>query len=244
MAGHSKWSKIKRKKAVTDASRGKIFTKLLKEIQIAAKIGGGALDGNPRLKTAVVAAKSQSVPNDNIDRAIKKGTGDLEGVDYEEITYEGYTPGGAALLISALTDNKTRTVAEVRHALSKFGGSLGSSNSVAFMFKQKSVFSISQKDISEDQLYETLIDAGIEDITGDGDNWEIFAEVQSYNAIQEALEKMGKGFEGELRLVPDNTVKVEGDDAQKLVNLLEFLDDLDDIQSVTGNFELDENVLA
>lgn len=242
MAGHSKWSKIKRKKAATDVTRGQLFTKLLKEIQIAAKMGGGEISGNPRLNTAVKAAKAQSVPGDKIENAIKKGTGDLEGVDYEEITYEGYGPGGVALIIKALTDNKNRTVAEVRFVFSRYNGSMASSNSVAYLFNEKAIFTIEKNDATEEELMDSLLDAGAEDIALDDDQWTISAEVNDFHNVQKAIEELGKEFEGSLQFIPDTTIKVNEDESKSLLNLLEALDNLDDVQSVTGNFELADDI--
>ena len=243
MSGHSKWSTIKRKKAATDAKRGKIFTRLLKEIQIAAKIGGGSVDGNPRLKNAVQEAKSNSVPGDNIERAIKRGTGDLEGVDYEEITYEGYGPGGVAILIKALTDNKNRTVAEVRHALTKCSGSMGSTNSVAYQFTDHGVIHIEKDAIQEEKLFDVALDAGAEDIKDEGDAWEVISTIQDFDAVRTAIQALEVAFDGEIRSIPTNTVRVEGQDAKTLLKLLDLLDDIDDVQNVTANFDMDESEL-
>lgn len=242
MAGHNKWSKIKRKKAANDASRGKLFTKLLKEIQIAAKMGGGDPSGNPRLKTAITTAKAQSVPGDKIDNAIKKGTGDIEGVDYEEITYEGYGPGGVALIIKALTDNKNRTVAEVRFAFNKYNGSIAGSNAVAYLFNEKAVFNLPVEVIKEEELMEKVLDAGVEDITSDDEQWTLIASVNDFNSVQKSLESLKLDFESGLQYIPETMVNVNEKDSRSLLNLLEALDDLDDIQDVTGNFELHESV--
>jgi YebC/PmpR family DNA-binding regulatory protein len=243
MSGHSKWSTIKRKKAANDSKRGKIFTKLLKEVQVAARIGGGSVDGNPRLKIAVATAKSQSVPLDNIERSIKRGTGDLDGVDYEEIVYEGYGPGGVALLIKALTDNKNRTVAEVRHALSKGGGSLGGTNSVAFQFQDKGMFSIAKDLIEEEPLFEAVSEAGAEDLRAEGDVWIVESAPNDFGAVRDSIEALGVEFEGELTQIPETTVPVTGNEAQSLLKLLDALDDLDDIQAVVANFDIDESEL-
>lgn len=240
MAGHSKWSTIKRKKAATDAKRGKAFTALLKEVQMAAKLGGGSPEGNPRLKAAIRTAKSNSVPSDNIDRAIKRGTGDLEGVDYEEITYEGYGPGGVALLIQSLTDNKNRTVAEVRHALSKYGGSLAGANAVAYQFEQKGIITIAKELVGEEELYDAVLEAGAEDITDEDDVWRITADITAYQDVTTALDALGKDYEDSLEPIPATTVAVSGKDAEKLLVLLEVLEDLDDVQNVYGNFDIDE----
>lgn len=244
MSGHSKWSTIKRKKAANDAKRGKIFTKLLKEIQVAARIGGGNPDANPRLKTAIATAKSGSVPNDNIERSIKRGTGDMDGVDYEEIVYEGYGPGGVALLIKSLTDNKNRTVSEVRHALTKHGGSLGSTNSVGFMFQDKGIFTIKRDLISEEQLFEAVSEVGAEDLRDEGEHWEVVSAPTDFGIVRDAIEVLGVEFEGELTSIPETTVKVEGKEAQALLKLLDMLDDLDDVQTVVSNFDIDDEEMA
>ncbi|MCB0352580.1 MAG: YebC/PmpR family DNA-binding transcriptional regulator [Bdellovibrionales bacterium] len=239
MAGHSKWSKIKRKKAVNDQKRGKLLTKLLREVQVAAKMGGSNIEGNPRLKVAVQTAKSNSVPMDNIERAISRGAGDGEGVDYEEVTYEGYGPGGVAVLVKTLTDNRVRTVAEVRHAFNKCNGSLGSTNSVAYQFNEKGVFVFSKKDISEEELYEAAIEAGAEDVKDDEDSFEVLTDPSNFGSVRDALEALGKEFEGELVPIPTMTVKVEGEDAEGVLKLLDMLDNLDDVQNVVANFDMD-----
>ena len=243
MAGHSKWSKIKRKKGANDAKRGKIFTRLLREIQIAAKHGGGSVEANPRLRSAVQTAKSQGVPNDNIDKAIKRGTGDLEGVEYEEVLYEAYAPGGVALLIKTLTDNKNRTVAEVRHTLGKYNGSLAGANAVAYMFNDRGIVTVEREAISEEQLFELVLEAGAEDIQDEEDVWEITCDPAAYDEVTTALEKAELSYEGEIRAVPDASIMVEGSDAEGLMKLIDALDDLDDVQDVTGNFDVDDSVL-
>ncbi len=240
MAGHNKWSKIKRKKGANDAKRGKLFTKILKEIQVASKAGGPDLDGNPRLKTAVQTAKSNSVPNDNIDRAIKRGSEDDGGADYLEINYEGYGPAGVAILIKTLTDNRNRTVAEVRHALTKNGGSLGAANSVAFQFEDKGIFTLAKDQATEDELFESLLDYSIDDISDETDVWQVTSEVNDFGSIRDTLEKLGKTFEAEIQSVPKNLVKVEGSEAVTLIKLLEVLEDLDDVQSVSANFDISD----
>jgi len=243
MAGHSKWSKIKRKKAANDAKRGANFTKLLKEIQVAAKMGGADPAGNPRLKVAIQIAKSSSVPNDNIDRAITKGAGNLDGVDYEDVLYEGYGPGGVAILVKTLTENRNRTVAEVRHAFNKYGGSLGSTNSVAYQFTDKGVFTLPKECVGEEQLYECAIDAGAEDLKDDGECWEVICEPSLFGEVRDGLERLQVELEGELTSIPNNTVSVAGKEAETLIKLLEVLEDLDDVQRVVANFELDETTL-
>lgn len=241
MSGHSKWSTIKRKKAATDAKRGKIFTRYLKEIQIAAKVGGGNPDANPRLRTAILGAKAQSVPNDNIERAIQRGTGELDGVDYEDFMYEGYGPGGAAILVKGVTDNKNRCASEVRHAFTKCGGNLAGSNAVAYLFKEKGTINVSKSGLSEDKVFETALEAGALDINDEGDTWEVLTTPQDFEGVKAALEKLGGSLEGEVRLVPDTYARVTGHQAESLVRLLEMLDDLDDVQTVVSNFDMDES---
>jgi YebC/PmpR family DNA-binding regulatory protein len=240
MAGHSKWKTIKHAKAATDAKRGAIFTKLIREITVAAKSGGGDPGGNPRLRTAIDAARSQSMPKDNIDRAIKKGTGELEGVEYVDVTYEAYGPGGVALMIQALTDNPTRTVADVRAKLSRNGGNLGTSGSVAFMFDRKGRIYLPAAG-DEDAMMELALDAGASDFAREDDTFAITTEPSELHAVKEALEAKGmKIGEAKLEWLPQSTVSVAGDDAKTLVKLLDVLEDLDDVQNVEGNFDIDE----
>ncbi len=243
MAGHSKWANIKRRKAAVDAKRGKLFTRLLKEIQVAAKIGGGNPEANPRLKVAIATARAQSVPNDNIERSIKRGTGDLEGVDYEEITYEGYGPGGVALLISVLTDNRVRTVAEIRHILTRSQGSLGATNSVAYLFKEKGVFSLARDLISEERLMELALEAGADDVRDEGGIWQLESDPANFARVRDTIEELKLEFEGSVVPIPETTVRIEGADVDRLLKLLDALDDLDDVQNVFANFEIDEKDL-
>lgn len=243
MSGHSKWATIKRKKAAVDAKRGKIFTRLLREIQVAAKMGGGNQDANPRLKSAVQSAKSQSVPNDNIERAIKRGTGDLEGVDYEDITYEGYGPGGVAILVKVLTDNRNRTVAEVRHAFTRHNGNLAGANSVAYLFKDTGVLSVPKDGVSEEEVFDTALEAGADDVKDEEAVWEVHTKPKSFEAVRQALVKLHSGVEGEMRPIPDTRVQVAGHDAETLLKLLDALDDLDDVQNVAANFDIDDKEL-
>ena len=239
MSGHSKWSTIKHKKALKDARRGKLFTKLIKDLTIAARIGGSDLSSNPRLRTALAAAKAASMPNDTIDRAIKKGAGELEGVNYEEITYEGHGPGGVAIMVQALTDNKTRTVSEVRHLFSKYGGSLGSPNSVAWMFTKKGVITIEKGQAEEDQLMELTLEAGAEDVSGGDEEFEISTAPEDFDAVREALEKAGIAMtSAEVAMIPQNTVNLTGKEAEQALKLLELLEENDDVQSVAANFEI------
>lgn len=245
MAGHNKWSKIKRKKGVNDQKRGALFTKLIREITVAAREGGGSVDFNARLRLAVDTAKAASMPADNIDRAIKKGTGELAGVSYEEVTYEGYGPGGVALFIECLTDNTNRTVADVRHALTKADGSLGTDGSVAWQFERKGQVVVDASRYSEEAVFEAAIDAGAEDVTGDGEEFVVTADPTGFAAVQDGLRAAGvEVSSAELTRLPKNEVAVAGRDAEKLLKLLDMLDDLDDVQKVHTNADIDEAVLA
>ena len=245
MAGHSKWKTIKRAKAATDNKRGALFTRLIREITMAAKLGGGDPGGNPRLRTAIDNAKAVSMPKDNIDRAIKKGTGELEGVDYVEVLYEAYGPGGVAIMIQAVTDNPTRTVADVRHKLSRNNGNMGTSNSVAFMFDRKGQMTVPADGVNEDALIEAALEAGADDVANEGEVFVITTEPATLHAVKEGLEvKKYKIDDAELAWVPKNTVKVEGDNAINLLKLLEALEELDDVQKVDANFEMDEDAMA
>lgn len=241
MAGHSKWKQIKHYKAAADAKRGALFTKLIREITIAAKQGGGDPSGNARLRTAIETARQNSMPKENIERAIKKGTGELEGVDYQELTYEGYGPGGVAIMIAALTDNATRTVADLRHAMSRGGGTLGTPNSVAWMFDKKAQFTLDATKYAEDRALEAALEAGAQDFAKDGDVYVITTEPSDFHVVKDAI--AGAGFEvGETEpvvMVPRNTVKVEGKTGEQLLKLLEDLEALDDVQKVWANFDMD-----
>ena len=245
MAGHSKWKQIKHYKAATDAKRGALFTKLIREITVAAKAGGGDPNGNARLRTAIDAAKASSMPKDNIERAVKKGTGELEGVDYQEILYEGYGPGGVALMIQTLTDNPTRTVADIRFTMSRGNGTLGTSNSVAWMFDRKGQMYIDAKGKDEDAVMEAALEAGAEDFAREEDRFLVTTDATSLHAVKQALD--AKGFacaDAAITWVPKNTVTVEGDNADKLLKLLEALDDMDDVQKVDANFDMDFSKLT
>jgi YebC/PmpR family DNA-binding regulatory protein len=245
MAGHSKWKQIKRKKAVTDARRASSWTKVIREITVAAKSGGGDPAGNPRLRTAVDAAKAVNMPNDNIDRAIKKGTGELEGSVYEELTYEGYGPGGAAIFIEATTDNPNRTVAEIRHAFSRNGGHLGATNSVAWMFDRKGQIYLDAGKYGEDSTLEAALDAGAEDFAREGDQYILTTTPTAFHTVQEALRARKFAIDSaELTMVPKNTVKVEGADAERILKLMEALEELDDVSRVSSNFDIDAAQLA
>jgi YebC/PmpR family DNA-binding regulatory protein len=246
MAGHSKWKQIKHYKAATDAKRGAHFTKLIREITMAAKLGGGDPAGNARLRTAIDIAKAASMPKENIERAVKKGTGELEGVDYVDITYEGYGPGGVAILIYALTDNGTRTVADVRHRLNRGGGNLGAANSVAWMFDRKGeLFIDAAAGTDEDALLEAALEAGAEDFRSEGDQFVVTTEPTALHAVKTALEERGIAIrEAGIADIPRNTVQVEGETAVALLKLLEELEDLDDVQKVAANFDMDMDELA
>ncbi|MCU0648906.1 MAG: YebC/PmpR family DNA-binding transcriptional regulator [Gemmatimonadaceae bacterium] len=244
MAGHSKWKQIKHYKAATDAKRGALFTRLIREITVAAKAGGGDPGGNPRLRTAIDNAKAASMPKDNIERAVKKGTGELEGVDYVEVLYEAYGPGGVAIMIQALTDNPTRTVAEVRHKLSRSGGNLGATNSVAWMFDRRGQMVVTST-VGEDAVIEAALEAGAEDVVREDTDYIVTTAPADLHGVKEGLETRGFAVrDAELAWVPRNTVKVEGEAAPQLLKLLDALDELDDVQKVDANFEMDADALA
>ena len=244
MSGHSKWSTIKRKKGATDAKRGKIFTKLIKEITVAARMGGGDPDANPRLRTAIMAAKAENMPKDNIDRAIKKGTGALEGVAYEEAFYEGYGPGGAAVLVESLTDNRNRTVADIRHIFSKLGGSLGEAGCVAWMFEKKGFFVFEKDAVEEETLMEAVLDAGAEDIRDEESTFEVITAPEDFEAVKRALQEKGLDYAlGEITMLPQGTVKLEDKHAEQMLRLMDSLEDSDDVQKVYSNFDISEKTL-
>jgi len=239
MSGHSKWSTIKHKKAAKDAKKGKIFTKLIKEITVAARIGGGDFNANPRLRTAVITARSNSMPNDNIERAIKKGTGELEGVSYEEIQYEGYGPGGAAIIAQVLTDNKNRTVSEIRRLFSKHGGNLGEAGCVGWMFDKKGVISIERSAIDEDRLVGIVLDVGAEDVKDEDDIFEVVTPPEEFEKVKERLEQEKIPLaSAQVTLVPKNTVTVDEKHVEQILKLTEELEDHDDVQSVSANFNI------
>jgi len=245
MAGHSKWKQIKRKKAVTDARRGALFTKLIREITIAAKQGGGDPAGNARLRTAIDAAKAENMPLDNIERAVKKGTGELEGVTYEEVTYEGYGPGGTAIFIEATTDNPNRTVAEIRNIFQRHGSTLGAAHSVAWMFDRKAQITVDATRADEDATMEAALDAGAEDMVRDGDVFLITGPVHQLHQISERLKaKKIQVQTAEIAMLPKSTVKVDGKDAKRLLQLIEALEELDDVAKVSANFDIDAEALA
>jgi YebC/PmpR family DNA-binding regulatory protein len=239
MSGHSKWSTIKRKKGAADAKRGKIFTKIIKEIIIAARLGGGDINSNPRLRTAVLAGKAENMPRDNIDRAIKKGTGELEGVNYEEFTYEGYGPGGVAMMLEVLTDNKNRTVAEVRHIFSKQNGNLGEAGCVSWMFEKKGLISVDKAGVDEDRLIEVALDAGALDVKNTDKEFDVTTPPETFEAVKKKLEETGfKTTYGEVTMVPQTTVRLSGKEAEQMLKLMEGLEDSDDVQKVYANFDI------
>jgi YebC/PmpR family DNA-binding regulatory protein len=243
MSGHSKWATIKHKKGALDAKRGKIFTRLIKEIMIAAR-GGGNPDMNPRLRTAIAAAKAESMPSDNIKRAIMRGTGELEGETMEEFTYEGYGPGGAAVLVNVATDNKNRTVSEIRHMFSKYGGNMGTEGSVSWMFERKSIILIEGENATEDKLMDLVLNAGAEDLRNDGGNWEVISAPESHDAVVEALRGAGiPTVSAEIGMLPKNLTKLEGKQAAGMLKLNEALEEHDDVQNVYSNFDIDESEL-
>jgi YebC/PmpR family DNA-binding regulatory protein len=245
MAGHSKWKQIKHYKAAADAKRGALFTKLIREITVAAKQGGGDPAGNARLRVAIEAARAKSMPKDNIERAIKKGTGELEGETYAEVTYEGYGPGGVAVIVEAVTDNPTRTVAEVRHKFARGGGNLGAANSVSWMFDRKGQILLDGKGLDEDSTLEIALDAGAEDVANEDGQYVVTTDPVSFHAVRTAIEARGlKVAEAELAMVPKNTVHVEGKDAEAVLRLIESLEELDDVQKVWANFDIDVRDLA
>jgi YebC/PmpR family DNA-binding regulatory protein len=246
MSGHSKWAQIKRKKAHTDAKRGKVFSKLVKEVSIAARLGGGDPDGNPRLRTAVEKAKEANMPAENIKRAIQKGTGELPGASYEESVYEGYGPGGVALLIDVLTDNKNRTVSEVRHLLSKHGGNMGEAGCVAWMFEKRGYILVDKKKMEEESLMDIVLDAGAEDLKSDPgeDNYEIITIPEEFSKVRDALIEADVKIEmSEIAMIPQNTIALDEKNASQMLKLMEILEDHDDIQNVYANFDIPDEVM-
>lgn len=244
MAGHSKWSKVKRIKAVTDVKKAKIFTKLIREITVAARQGGGDPDGNPRLRTALAIARVKNLTKDNIDRAIKKGTGTHEGVSYEEVSYEGYGPGGIAVIIDVLTDNKMRIVPEVRATLSKFGGNLGETGSVSWNFETKGLLAVKETKMSENEIMELALEAGADDLKNEDGSFEIFTEPYHLNDVKAKLETKGLEFEiAQISKLPKTTMRIEGENAEKMVKLIDTLEDNDDVQNVWTNAEFPDDIL-
>ena len=240
MSGHSKWATIKHKKGALDAKRGKIFTRLIREITISAKGGGGDPDGNPRLRTAILAAKAENMPQENIKRAIQRGTGELEGVNYDEIKFEGYGPGGVAIIVDVLTDNRTRAVSEIRHAFAKNGGNLGESGSVRFLFAKKGLITIEKSAASEEQLMDIVLEHGGEDLNDQGNTWEIVTDPASHEAVTAAVKAAGiSTVMSEVTMVASTYTKLEGNTASQMIRLLEALEDCDDTQNVYSNFDMD-----
>jgi YebC/PmpR family DNA-binding regulatory protein len=245
MSGHSKWATIKHKKGALDAKRGKTFTRLIKEITIAAKNGGGDPDGNPRLRSAIVAAKAENMPADNIKRAIQKGTGELEGTSYEEIRFEGYGPGGVAVIVDTLSDNRNRAVSEIRFAFSKHGGNLGETGSVGYMFTKKGVIVVAKDAADEDKLTEIVLEAGADDLSDEGENWEIITSPKDFDAVVDALKAAKITPEhAEVTMISSTYTKLEGAQAAQMMRLLEAIDDLDDTQNVYSNFDMDEEAVT
>ena len=241
MSGHSKWHTIKHKKGAADAKRGKIFTRIIKELSVAARGGGGDPGMNPRLRTLIAEAKANNMPRENIERAIRRGTGEEPGVSYEEIMYEGYGPGGVALLIQSLTDNKNRTVGEIRHMLAKYNGNLGAENSVAWMFTRKGQVVVEKAKADEEKLLNAALDAGADDMNDDGSAWEIVSPPDTFEAVREAVKKLGvEPATAEVAMIPQNYVKLQGKEAQQMLKLMEALDDHDDVQHVWANFDIEE----
>ena len=245
MSGHNKWAKIKRKKGVTDTKRGRLFTRIIKEMTIAARDGGGSQTGNPRLRLAVEKAQAANMPAENIKRAIQRGTGELPGISYEEVTYEGFGPGGVALVIESVTDNKNRTVAEIRHILDRNNGKLGATNSVARLFHRKGVIRIARHAYGEDELMSIILDAGADDMVTEEETYEIVTTPEAFDRVRQAIEAKGIAMEeAEIQLIPEMTVKVEGKEAEQVLKLIEAIEDHDDIQHVYANFDIDEKVMA
>jgi YebC/PmpR family DNA-binding regulatory protein len=241
MSGHSKWHSIKHKKGAADAKRGKVFTRLIKELTVAARAGGGDPDMNPRLRTIIADAKQNNMPADNIKRAIRRGTGEEPGVSYEEAQYEGYGPGGAALIIDVLTDNKNRTVGELRHLLEKHGGNLAAANAVAWMFTKKGYIVIEKAKADEEQLMSAVLDAGADDLQDDVDNWEVFSAPDAFPAVHDAVKGLGvEPATAQVSMIPQNYVKLEGKPAQQMIKLMESLEEHDDVQHVWSNFDIAE----
>ncbi len=244
MSGHSRWSTIKHKKAANDSRRGKLFSKLIKEITAAARIGGGDVDMNPRLRTAIAAARSGNVPNDNIEKAILRGTGELEGATYEEITYECYGPGGVAMLIEVLTDNRNRAVAEVRHALTKHEGRIGERGCVAWVFDKRGLIVVALDSIDEEELFMIAAEAGAEDVTASETGIEILTPFEMFDSVLTAVQETSSNVQlAEISMIPQNTVKLEGKEAERMLRLMDVLDDLDDVQKVYANFDIPDNLL-
>jgi len=244
MSGHSKWSSIKHKKGALDAKRGKIFSKLIKEITVAARMGGGDPDGNPRLRSAIAAAKAENMPKDNIERAVKKGAGELEGVSYEETSYDGYGPGGVAVLVDCLTDNKNRAVADIKHIFERSGGNLGEPGCVAWMFEKKGLIVVEKQGVDEEQLLDLALEAGAEDVKEEGNDFEVITDTSDFEAVKQAIEDANITYSvAEISMIPKNTVKIEGKKAEQMLSLMEALEDNDDVNNVYANFDISDDVL-
>lgn len=244
MSGHSKWSTIKRKKGEADAKRGKVFTKIIKEIMVAARTGGGDPAGNPRLRAAVAAAKAENMPKDNIERAIKKGTGELEGVAYEEVRYEGYGPGGVAVLVEALTDNKNRTVSDIRHIFSRTGGNLAETGAVNWIFSKRGLFSFDKSKVDEDTITAAALEAGAEDVKDGGDTWDVESAAADFEEVKKYFDDHGLAYDlAEVTMVPQTTVRLADRQAEQMLRLMELLEDNDDVQHVYANFDIDEKMM-
>jgi YebC/PmpR family DNA-binding regulatory protein len=245
MSGHNKWASIKHKKGANDAKRGKIFTKLIKEITVAARMGGGDPDGNPRLRAAVLAARAENMPKDNIERGIKKGTGELEGVNYEESLYEGYGPGGAAVLVESLSDNKNRSVAEIRHIFTKNGGNLGTGGCVAWMFKKKGYIAIDRKAVDEEKLMEKALEAGAEDVREDDGTFEVITAPEDFEAVKTAIDALNVPYiSSEVTMLPQNTTTLAGKEAEQMMRLMDMLEDCDDVQKVYTNADIPDELVG
>ena len=241
MSGHSKWHTIKHKKGALDAKRGKMFTRIIKELTVAARNGGGDPDSNPRLRTVIADAKAVNMPADNIKKAIQRGTGELPGVSYEEVTYEGYGPGGAAVIIEALTDSKNRTVGELRHMLTKHNGNLAESNAVAWMFSKKGYIVVDKAGADEEKLLNAVLEAGGDDLRDDGDTWEVLSEPSAFEAVRDAVKALGvEPATAQVAMLPQNYIKLEGKDASNMIRLMDALDDHDDVKQVWSNFDIEE----
>ncbi|MEJ2024227.1 MAG: YebC/PmpR family DNA-binding transcriptional regulator [Deltaproteobacteria bacterium] len=244
MSGHSKWSSIKHKKGAADAKRGKIFTRLIREITVAARMGGGDPTGNPRLRSAIAAAKAENMPMENIERGIKKGTGELEGTSYEENSYEGYGPGGVAVLVDCLTDNRNRTVAEVKHAFERHGGNLGEPGCVSWMFDKKGLIFIEKDKVEEEKLLDLALEAGAEDVNDEEGEFEVITDPGDFEKVREAMESAGIPYTlAEISMIPKNTVKLEGKKAQQMLSLMQVLEDNDDVSNVYANFDIPDEVM-
>ena len=244
MSGHSKWSSIKHKKGIADARRGKIFTKLIREITVAARMGGGDPSGNPRLRAAIAAAKAENMPKENIERAIKKGTGELEGTAYEEASYEGYGPGGVAVLVDCLTDNRNRTVAEVKHLFERHGGSLGEPGCVAWLFEKKGLIVVEKDKVDEEKLLDVALEAGAEDVREGDSEFEVITEPGDFETVKKAIEDEGISYSvAEISMIPKNTVKLDGKKAQQMLSLMQALEDNDDVSHVYANFDIPDDVM-